>query len=413
MSASPASWSAPAPDARRAAVWAALGAGLFVACFLLLHAGPLDGYEIVDTPVYQRYGDAMLGGSVPYRDFELEYPPGALPVFLLPSLAPADDYRAIFELLMALCGAGAVALALLALGQAGAGDGKLAAASLLAGVAPLALGPVVLTRYDLWPALLVAAALSALAGGRDRLGLGLLALAVAAKLYPLVLAPLALTYVARRRGGREAAVCLGAFVLVLAACLLPFAILSPDGLAASLERQTGRPLQIESLGSSFLLVAHLAGWYEPTVVSSYGSQNLVGGLPDALAVAQTAFQVAALAGVWLLFARRGGRAAELLTARAAAVAAFVAFGKVLSPQFLIWLVPLAPLAAGRRGAVAAALFLSALVLTRLWFPSAYWDLVALAPGQTWLLLARNAALVAVAAVLVAAIAPRPAPSRRR
>lgn len=413
MSASSESRSARAPDAGRAAVIAALGAALFAACFLLLHAGPLDSYEIVDTPVYQSYGDAMLDGRVPYRDFELEYPPGALPVFLLPSLAPADDYRAAFELLMVLCGAGAVALAVLALGFAGASTPKLAAAAAVAGVAPLALGSVVLTRFDLWPALLVAGALAALAGGRDRLGLGLLALAVAAKLYPVVLAPLALTYVARRSGGRRAGVCLGVFALVLAACLLPFLALAPGGLADALERQTGRPLQIESLGSSLLLAAHRAGWYEPTIVSSYGSQNLVGGLPDAVAAAQTALQLAAVAGISLLFMLRRNDAAGLLSASAAVAAAFVAFGKVLSPQFLIWLVPLVPLALGRRGVAASALLLAALVLTRLWFPTGYWNLVALAPGETWLLLARNGVLVGLAAVLVAAMAPRREPPRRR
>ena len=55
---------------------------------------------------------------------------------------------------------------------------------------------------------------------------------------------------------------------------------------------------------------------------------------------------------------------------AAAVVAFVALGKVLSPQFLIWLAPLVPLVAGRRGLRASVLLVVALVLTQLWFPSA-------------------------------------------
>ena len=57
------------------------------------------------------------------------------------------------------------------------------------------------------------------------------------------------------------------------------------------------------------------------------------------------------------------------------VVAFVAFGKVLSPQFLVWLLPLVPLVAGRRGAAAAALLVLACALTRLWFPGDYWVLV--------------------------------------
>ena len=55
-----------------------------------LHLPPFDRYQIIDTPVYQEYGEAMAAGQVPYRDFGLEYPPGALPVFWLPTLGPAE-----------------------------------------------------------------------------------------------------------------------------------------------------------------------------------------------------------------------------------------------------------------------------------------------------------------------------------
>ena len=84
---------------------AALALLLFAGSWALLHVTPLGDHQIIDTPVYQRYGDAVLDGEVPYRDFSLEYPPGALPVFILPSLAPQAHYRSAFETLMVLCGA--------------------------------------------------------------------------------------------------------------------------------------------------------------------------------------------------------------------------------------------------------------------------------------------------------------------
>jgi hypothetical protein len=149
----------------------------------------------------------------------------------------------------------------------------------------------------------------------------------------------------------------------------------------------------------------------PSVVSSFGSQNLVGAAPDALAALLAALQALAVVAVWLVFVTRRGSRAELGAAAAAAVAAFVAFGKVLSPQFLIWLIPLVPLAAGRRGLAASGLFLVALVLTQLWFPSQYWELVALEAAPTWLLLARDVVLVALAATLLAATAREPERSR--
>jgi hypothetical protein len=103
-------------------------------------------------------------------------------------------------------------------------------------------------------------------------------------------------------------------------------------------------------------------------------------------------------------------------AAAAAVSASVALGKVLSPQFLVWLIPLVPLVAGRRGLVAAALLASALALTQLWFPSRYGDVVAL-EQVGWVVLARNLTLVALLAVTLSALrarerTPRPPPTAR-
>ena len=81
----------------------------------MLHHGFYRHSQIVDTPIYQRYGDAIANGQVPYRDFQLEYPPAALPVFALPSLLRSDDgdlngYRDGFEAEMLVCGALALAL---------------------------------------------------------------------------------------------------------------------------------------------------------------------------------------------------------------------------------------------------------------------------------------------------------------
>jgi uncharacterized membrane protein len=383
----------------------AVGLGLLTASWAALHLPPFESFQIIDTPVYQDYGERMAAGEVPYRDFELEYPPGALPVFWLPTLGSAEHYRSIFEILMWTCAAALLALVVRALADLGAPPGRVLAAAVLVGLFPLMLGSVVLTRYDLWPAALTAAALAALVSGRERLALAVLGLAVAAKIYPLVLVPPALVYVWRRYGSREALAAAGAFVAVLALVVAPFALIAPDGLADSLDRQLGRPLQIESLGASFLLGAQQLGLYDPTVVSSHGSQNLVGSLPDALATVQTVVQVLALLGIWLLFLRGPATAARLTAACAGSVVVFVAFGKVLSPQFLIWLVPLVPLVLGWPATTVWILAAAAFVTTHLWFPTRYWDMVALEPVG-WLVLARNLLLVALAVALAAALATR-------
>ncbi|MEO8289626.1 MAG: glycosyltransferase 87 family protein [Gaiellaceae bacterium] len=384
---------------------AALGVLVLTLSWALLHVGFWDRQQIVDTPVYQNYGEAVLDGQVPYRDFGLEYPPAALPAFVLPALAADDDYAPAFELLMWLCGAAAIVFLAYTLTEIGAGPARLYAAVMFLGLAPLALGSVVLSRYDLWPAALTIAALAAFVSGRDRLGFGVVGLATAAKIYPVVLLPLALVWVGRRRGSREVWIGLACFAAVLAACVVPFAILAPDGVVDSLQRQLARPLQIESLGAAVLLAAHRLGAYDPAVVSSSGSQNLDGALPDALAAIQTALQAAALVAVWALFALRARGREALLVASAAAVTAFVAFGKVLSPQFLIWLLPLVPAVAGGAGLAGGAVLAAALVTTQLWFPYRYWDVVALAPAS-WLVLVRDLLLVALFAILLVALSRR-------
>jgi hypothetical protein len=401
----PESWSPPA-DPRRAVVAGGLAIALFFGAWAALHRGFYRHSQIIDTRIYQRYGDAMADGQVPYRDFALEYPPAALPVFVIPSLLRSEKgnlarYRDGFEAEMLVCGALALAFMLSVLLRLEAGPVRLTLALGLAAAAPLLLGSVVLSRFDLWLAALTAGALAALVAGRDRLGLGVLGLAFAAKLYPAALLPLALTWVWRRRGRREAIVCAGVFAAIALACFLPFLVLAPHGVWDALTRQTSRPLQIETLGAGLLLVAHQVAGVGLTMRSGHGSQNLVGAGPDALAVLQTVIQLAAVAAVWIWFARGPADRERLVRASAAAVCAFVAFGKVLSPQFLIWLIPLVPLVRGRRGLAAGALLACTLVLTQLWFPFHYWELVFnFRALPSWLVLARDLVLVMLFAVLV-------------
>jgi Glycosyltransferase family 87 len=395
------SWSRPAP--RGWPLVAAAGVCLFLASWWVLHQGFYERDQIVDLPVYENYGEAMTRGDAPYRDFEVEYPPAALPVFALPAIGEGESetYRRRFEGLMAAFGALAVVGVALALAALGAGIGRMAAAVGFVAVAPLLLGSVVLSRFDAWPAVIVVGALAALVSGRLRLGSGLLGLGVAAKLWPAVLVPLALAYVWRARGRREALICAGVLGAVVFACFLPFLVLAPVDVLESIWRQARRPLQIESLGSALLLAAHHALGLELTMKSSSGSQNLDGGLPDAVAVVQGLLQLAVLVALWVSFARGPATRERLVRYSAAAVVAFVALGKVLSPQFLIWLIPLVPLVRGRRGLTASGILAAALVLTQLWFPYRYWDLaLGFDEPASWLVLARDLVLVALLVVLI-------------
>ena len=369
----------------------------------LLHFGVYQRNLILDTVEYHRYGVAMWHGSVPYRDFKVEYPPGALPMFELPSLG-APGYSVFargFYVLIGLLAAGAMLAMASVLRSLDASPARFAAALGFFALAPLVLGSVVIYRYDLWPAALAVAGLAAILARRERLGFATLGLGLAAKIFPGVLVPPALAYVWRTRGRREALLCLACAAAAVAVFVVPFLIVSPGGFWGSIHRQASRPLQIESLGAGILLAAHHLGGLHLNVVTSHGSQNLGGSLPDALAAAQSALLVVALLAVWAAAALGPARPERLVRYAAASVVAFAAFDKVLSPQFMIWLLPLVPLVRGRRGLAASALLALALLLTQLWFPIRYWDLArGLETYPSALVLARDVVLVALLATLL-------------
>jgi uncharacterized membrane protein len=355
----------------------AAACGLFLFCWGLVHLDLWSKGAIVDWPTYEQYGDAILHhGLVPYRDFAVEYPPGALAAFVVP--AAFGDYASAFAWQMAVSGVVLVALVALV---------RIEAAFYVA-LAPVLAGALILSRFDLWPALLTVGALAALLRERHRLGWALLGAAVAAKLWPFVIVPLALVWSYRAGRGRAALVGLA----VAAAFFMPFALLSPHGLWHSLSGQASRPLQIESLGASLFTV-----FDHPHVITTHGSQNVAGH--GGVAAVFALLQIATLLALWTGFARGPASGERLLRYSAAAVCAFVAFGKVLSPQFLLWLVPLVPLVRGRRGLVATALLTVVLLLTQVWFPRRYFDYV-LRFDQAGVVLARNLTLVALLLVLL-------------
>ena len=238
-------------------VAAAAGAVLLGISFYALITW-LEQGQLSDVGGYQEHATAIRAGQVPYRDFPFEYPPAALPPMLLPAYM-SWSYATSFAVLMGVCGAACIVAARSALTAVGAGTTRTWAVLLAIGVAPLVLGSLFDTRFDLWPTLLAVGALAALVGERPVLSGALLGLGFAAKLWPAVLLPIALVHLWRRKGRTAALAHLAAFVAVATACFLPFAIIAPDGLGAMFSDQLGRPLQVESLGAAVLMAAEHLG----------------------------------------------------------------------------------------------------------------------------------------------------------
>src|SRR5258708_6176154 len=155
-----------------------------------------------DADVYVRYALEWLAGTASTAS-QVEYPPGAFPIFLIPLLVgSAATYRRVFAIAMMCVDLAACILVL-----------KYAAASARRWLSPVgaavvymlataALFPVLYARFDLVPATLVLAAVYCLRRERWTASGALLGAGAAVKLWPFALVPLLLASAARH-GGRK------------------------------------------------------------------------------------------------------------------------------------------------------------------------------------------------------------------
>ncbi|WP_205696237.1 glycosyltransferase 87 family protein [Conexibacter sp. SYSU D00693] len=347
--------------------------------------------RISDLYVYSVVDGLVSGGAVPYRDFDFEYPPLALGPLLLGGGSEAA-WTAI----------AAVALAAMQL----AAPSRRAAWLLV--LVPLLAGALVRTKFDLVPAAFAVGGLTLLLRARPAWAGAVLGLGTLVKLWPALLVGVAVVWLRDRRALVHAG---AAAATVLAGCL-PFLVLGgfPGAL---LHFHLDRPVQLESSPASVLFAlgdSYVTG--APVRPDPFKSNGLDGGPAGAVRTAFVVLEVLALAGIAALVARRRDGDALLLGALGA-VLAFVGLGAVLSPQYLLWLLPLAALVAARGHVVPAALVAGAAVLTRLWFPGRYFDLVFERGAVAELVAVRNLLLLGALAATARALARSPSRAAAR
>lgn len=352
-------------------------------------------FDASDIPLYFRYAHFLAAGGRPYVDFGVEYPPLALSLFALagpPDHIDAYAHRFALEML-AFGAAAAVATGAAAARAWEAGRRPyLAAAGFALGVA--ATGALLANRYDAAVSLVLAACLLFLVLGWHWAAALSLGLGFALKLVPAVLLPLVLLLAPSGRSALRAA---GAFAAAAAVPFLPHVPKGLAGLSQIFAYHGMRPLQVESVLATPFWLGRLLGLVEVRVSNGFGGQNLVAAGAEATAGASGAIALAVLvlsyAAIWRRRAelRRSARLVPL--AAAAVLISFIATGKVLSPQFLVWLLPCLGLLLPSRPALAA-LLLGAMVLTQIEFPANYFAFVGLEPRAISCVVARNVVLVA-------------------
>jgi uncharacterized membrane protein len=394
-------------SARDRVAWALPAVALAVLWAVATTVGPFSDTTVNDLFVYRSYADLLAAGRLPYVDFGFEYPPlAAIPLWLagLPGRDEAT-YAVSFAVLMAGCALAGQQLCARLAGDRRAG---LTVAWLLA-LTPVVIGASVRTHFDALPIALALGGLLALARERPGLGFALLGLGTMTKLFPGLLAVVAVVWLVGRGERRAALRGAAIFAAVVVLVSLP---LSGAGYVDSFTFHLERPVQIESTPATVLFAL---GGSQVTGTNlrpdRFKSNGLDGGRAQLVAALFAAALVLALVTVVAL-AGRGRDVRHLVLTGFAALLAFVALGKVFSPQYVIWLAPFAALAWVWGQRAVAALTAAAIVLTHVEFPSRYFDLINVRTNVILVVAARNALLLVALGLLVAALT-RPAAAAAR
>jgi hypothetical protein len=322
---------------------------------------------------------------VPYADVPFEYPPPNVPLVLLPRLFAGtfDGYARLFGGLM---GAMLVLGAALASRIASDDPAERARRVLAFALLLLAHGAIAIQRLDAVVALLLVVAVWLARRRADR-ALGFVTgIALATKIVPAFACVAAFVAAGGATDKKRAVRALSGAGVGLALGLGPMVLLSPESLRLVLAYHGARGLHVESsLGVVYGAVKAIFGAPEPGILD-FGSFNFHGGVADALAKASTLLTLA-LVAVVLVVAGRGaankqdrehdgerGRVERVVLAAFAATVALWLGGKVFSPQYLTWALPLAvavPVASWRRLAL---VYGGVLVLSQLYYRG-YYDYV--------------------------------------
>lgn len=365
-----------------------------------------------DLHLYYKYSLNVLQGQMPYRDFPLEYPPLALLPMVLPQLANLGfgfhGYIILF-LLQNILITTLIALLLLRVTsyyQLRQRSSKVLRVYILLAVLS---APFLMWRFDLFPALLTLLALLFVILEQPAIAGVWLGLGITAKLYPVVLLPIFSAYYLASRKYRDLQWLLLGSIGATVVALLPFALIAKSEIFSFLRYHQQRGLQIESLWAGIVSLAHVFGLTKASVVINYGAFHLESPLANSIVKWLPLISILSFLGVIAFCLRsfrreylmRGKITAEsLVTYIVALLLTFIATSKVFSPQYLIWLLPFAPLIRPRQLGLIVGIF----ALTTLIFPGTYDRLVKM---QALLVLVLNLRNLFVVVLLLWLLIERP------
>ncbi len=384
--------------------WRATAAALVCALHLALFVPTIGDWSSILVNDFAPQAKAIKDGDLPYRDQRIEYPPLSIPVLIAPAYIDDSTQGFVDGFMWEMLAFDLAIVALIALGLPGDGRrilealgiytvGLVALSGVLLDRSLIDYGPLALDRFDLVPALFVLAAVFARDRGRSATWSGLLSIGVAIKAFPIFLYPALL------RGERNVrrVIVAGAIPLVLCAVAV---IATGDEFGSAITYHTERTLQVESLGASGFEVAHALG--ASGIATGVGHGGFEISTSASTAVRWLLVVIGAVGYLWLVWAGWRSRATNLELV-CALLAVLVVFAPVLSPQFLLWLLPVSACAYGLRKE--NVVLLLAILFTQIELQH-YDGVDSLAGSFVWPLAIRNLLLLVYLAMVAAPILSR-------
>jgi len=338
---------------------------------------------------------------LPYRDFVFQYPPLAVIPIVLPALITTRPvlYPYAFG---ALAGLAALAIAFIgwALRAHFPTEHRDPARHYLwmSAGALFLVGVTLETRLDVFAAAVVAVALWAVVTERWILAGMLLGAGAAMKVYPALLFPAFLAPLVAQRRYRDVLASILAFLAVgFFACALAASV-SWSGFLHALELQSSRGLQVESVGATVVAWIEVFTGSPLETVQLSGARDLAGASAPWVA-SMCRLLVPAMALLGALFSWWAARTspverpspALLFDGVATAMAGIWIASPVLSPQYLVWGLPVFLFASS---SAARLLYLLALGVTRIEYPACYPFIAHLELSGLMVLSVRNGLLIA-------------------
>ncbi|MBQ7621527.1 MAG: DUF2029 domain-containing protein [Candidatus Methanomethylophilaceae archaeon] len=304
--------------------------------------------DIETEVIRDRFPDAdqLFNGDIPIT----EYPPLSLIFFVIPRIFFSDPFGYNIGYVIMIFVITIVGLHLMRRTAESFNMNPVWAMTIYSVLIALLL-EYVADRYDIIPAVMTLASFYFFINKKMPAAFIILALAMMTKLYPAILLPIYLIIYMVERDWKGFATGTVWFLIGAAVVALPCLLIEPDLIMGFMGYHSVRPLEIDSFAATLIYPFSLFGltdvWIQAsTDAGSYGSDNLRGPLCDAVAPWLTPIMMVliVLFILWYGQVRYGlkrvdERAFVLSAAIFISLMIFILVGKVLSSQYIIWVIP--------------------------------------------------------------------------